>query len=56
MRVIDGFYCRRPEEFESYKIDEETIITFCMRELRAILSFAESMNISMSANFDTAGK
>lgn len=46
----------RPEEFEQYRIGENTVITFCMRELRAILSFAESMNISMTANFDTAGK
>lgn len=27
-----------------------------MRELRAILNFAESMNTSISANFDLAGK
>lgn len=46
----------RPEEFEKYKIGENTTITFCMRELRAILNFAESMNINISANFDTAGK
>lgn len=46
----------RPEEFENYKIAEETTITFCMRELRAILNFAESMNISVSANFEGPGK
>lgn len=46
----------RPDEFEEYKIGETTTITFCMRELRAILNFAESMNINISANFDTAGK
>lgn len=46
----------RPDEFESFKIGESTIITFCMRELRAILNFAESMNTGISANFDTAGK
>lgn len=46
----------RPDEFEQYKIGEDTTITFCMRELRAILNFAESMNISITANFDTAGK
>lgn len=46
----------RPEEFENYKIAEAATITFCMRELRAILNFAESMNISVSANFDGPGK
>lgn len=46
----------RPEEFENYKIAEEATITFCMRELRAILNFAESMNISVSANFEGPGK
>lgn len=46
----------RPEEFESYKIGESTTITFCMRELRAILNFAESMNVNITANFDIAGR
>lgn len=46
----------RPEEFENYKIAEDTTIIFCMRELRAILGFAESMNASIAANFDTAGE
>lgn len=46
----------RPDEFENYKITENTTITFCMRELRAILHFAESLNISVSANFETGGK
>lgn len=46
----------RSDEFESFKIGKSTVITFCMRELRAILNFAESMNTSISANFDTAGR
>lgn len=53
---MDSFFFSRPEEFEKYKIGENTTITFCMRELRAILNFAESMNINISAHFDTAGK
>lgn len=54
--LVIGVLHFRPEEFETYKIGENTTITFCMRELRAILNFAESMNINISANFDTAGK
>lgn len=50
------FFVNRPDEFENYKIAEDTTITFCMRELRAILNFAESMNTSMSANFNKAGE
>lgn len=56
LSFIFFFFISRPEEFECYKIGECTTITFCMRELRAILGFAESMNASITANFDTAGR
>lgn len=50
------FFFKRPKEFEGSTIGESTTITFYMRELRAILNFAEKMNASNSANFDTTGK
>ncbi|XP_055306605.1 cell cycle checkpoint control protein RAD9A [Sitodiplosis mosellana] len=54
-RFVRSQITLKSDEFDSFKIGENTTITFCMRELRAILNFAESMNTSISANFDTAG-
>lgn len=44
------------EEFEQYELEEEAIITFSLKELRAIISFAESCNVPIVINFQTPGK
>lgn len=49
-------YAFRPDEFESYRIGAETSITFSLRELRAILNFAEALSLDMSVNFETSGQ
>ncbi|XP_036218294.2 cell cycle checkpoint control protein RAD9A isoform X2 [Bactrocera oleae] len=43
------------DEFETYKIEKETSITFCLKELRAFLMFAEALNESLCLHFDEAG-
>ncbi|XP_050336333.1 cell cycle checkpoint control protein RAD9A [Bactrocera neohumeralis] len=43
------------DEFEKYKIEKETCITFCLKELRAFLMFAEALNESLCLQFDGAG-
>lgn len=43
-------------EFERYVISTGTTITFCMKELRAILTFAELANVPISIHFESAGK
>jgi hypothetical protein len=43
-------------EFEEYKIDSETTITFCLKELRAILHFAEVLLQPINIYFDRAGR
>lgn len=43
-------------EFEQYNIGSSANVTFCLKELRAILSFAEIVNLPISVNFEDAGR
>ncbi|OAD53772.1 Cell cycle checkpoint control protein RAD9A [Eufriesea mexicana] len=43
-------------EFDRYDIGSETSITFCMKEFKSILNFAEIINIPVSIYFEGAGR
>lgn len=43
-------------EFDRCTIGNETIITFCMKEVRAFLTFSESAGVPITVNFETTGK
>lgn len=45
----------KPSEFAHYKVDHDTVITFCIKEFRAFLLFAEALNAEMTLEFDEAG-
>ena len=45
-----------PEEFDQYQVGIDTEVTFCLKELRAILAFSEPTNLPLSAHFQSAGK
>ncbi|KAI8041091.1 cell cycle checkpoint control protein RAD9A [Drosophila gunungcola] len=46
----------KPSEFDQYLVTKETVITFCIKEFRAFLLFAECLNASLTLEFDEAGK
>ncbi|KAJ0173011.1 hypothetical protein K1T71_011187 [Dendrolimus kikuchii] len=46
----------KPAEFESYTIGEETTITFTLKEFKALLAFAEALNLPLQLNFEKTGK
>ncbi|XP_015514867.1 cell cycle checkpoint control protein RAD9A [Neodiprion lecontei] len=43
-------------EFEEHKIGKDTAITFCVKEFKALLSFAEAVSLPVSIHFEAAGK
>ncbi|XP_066585975.1 cell cycle checkpoint control protein RAD9A [Prorops nasuta] len=43
-------------EFDRYSVNNETNITFCMKELRAILQFSEAVGLPVYLQFEAAGR
>ncbi|KAJ7344142.1 hypothetical protein JRQ81_000092 [Phrynocephalus forsythii] len=48
--------CLSEEEFQAFHVKQETQITFCLKEFRGLLSFAESSNLPLSIYFDIPGR
>ncbi|XP_041971654.1 cell cycle checkpoint control protein RAD9A isoform X2 [Aricia agestis] len=46
----------KPTEFDVYNISAETVITFTLKEFRALLAFAEALSLPIQLHFETTGK
>ena len=46
----------QPGEFEQFNLVEEANITFCLKELRSLLMFAEHLQMPISASFSQGGQ
>lgn len=46
----------KPIEFDSYQIQVESSVTFSMKEFRAVLMFAEAVNLPIYTHLETSGK
>ncbi|KAM8969836.1 cell cycle checkpoint control protein RAD9A isoform X1 [Sarcophilus harrisii] len=44
------------DEFQQLQAQEGASITFCLKEFRGLLSFAESANLSLNIHFDVPGR
>ena len=56
MKVVHTEMSLVPEEFDDFQIGIDTVITFCLKELRAVLLFSEFANQPVSLHFEHPGK
>jgi len=45
-----------PGEFETFSIGLETTVTFCLKELRSLIAFAEFLQLPITATFTSGGQ
>ncbi|KAK6640694.1 hypothetical protein RUM44_012391 [Polyplax serrata] len=48
--------CVDKSEFDDYKIENDTEVTFCLKELRAVLLFSDGVSLPLTANFSTSSR
>ncbi|KAM3851483.1 cell cycle checkpoint control protein RAD9A isoform 1-T1 [Vipera latastei] len=55
-RMMVTEMCMSEDEFQVFHIKQDIQVTFCLKEFRGFLSFAESSNLSLDIHFDEPGR
>ena len=55
-KMVQSQLTMQPGEFEDYQISKESNVTYCLKEFRAIISFADHLNLPVMASFSDGGK
>ncbi|KAG6922622.1 RAD9 checkpoint clamp component A [Chelydra serpentina] len=48
--------CLSEDEFQDVQVQQQSHVTFCLKEFRGLLSFAESSNLLLNIHFDSPGR
>ncbi|XP_065259972.1 cell cycle checkpoint control protein RAD9A [Emys orbicularis] len=48
--------CLSEDEFQDVQVQQQSHVTFCLKEFRGLLSFAESSNLPLNIHFDSPGR
>lgn len=55
-KVIRTQVTLKPAEFDGYNIGADTMITFTLKEFKALLAFAEALSLPIQIHFETTGR
>ncbi|KAI8442299.1 hypothetical protein MSG28_005847 [Choristoneura fumiferana] len=55
-KVIRTQVTLKPAEFDGYTIGADTMITFTLKEFKALLAFAEALSLPIQIHFETTGR
>jgi len=55
-KVIHTELTLDPDEFDQYQVGVDTEVTFCLKEMRAILAFVDITDLPLGLHFEAAGR
>ena len=55
-KIVHTQLTMQPSEFEDFKIAQDCNVTFSLKELRSLISFADALNLPVKATFNEGGQ
>ena len=55
-KIVHTQLTMQPAEFEEFQIAKESNVTYCLKELRSLISLADALNLPVKASFNEGGE